>query len=131
MRAGWRRPQAGDQELNQFHKDLAYVAQAELGKGMIFLANRLHDSPTPRAFAMQRRSATELGYQQIDPGRDPLVEDMFIQRASTDDGNAIGCALYGWHELAKRESRASLRHVYLGATYAAAVIALEPGCGRF
>ncbi len=61
----------------------------------------------------------------------PLVEDMFTQRASTDDGNAIGCALYGWHELAKRGSRSPPRHVYLGATYTAAVIALEPGCGRF
>jgi carbamoyltransferase len=42
---------------------------------------------------------------------------LFVQPGSTDDGNAIGAAMYGWHAISKRKERFYLTNAYLGRKY--------------
>jgi carbamoyltransferase len=109
-------PKSKNAKLAQYHMDLAYAAQAELEKGMIFLANRLHEMTGSKNLCI----AGGAGLNSIANKKildETPFENISIQPASTDDGTAIGCALYGWHELARQNCRYPLKHVYLGAPY--------------
>jgi carbamoyltransferase len=104
------------QKLTQFHKDLAYAAQAEIEEGLIFLANRLHEITGSRNLCIAGGAGLNSVANKKILDNTPF-ENIFIQPASTDDGNAIGCALYGWHELAKGTARHPMRNAYLGTSY--------------
>ena len=107
--------------LTQTHMNLAYVAQAEIEKGMIFLANRLQAVTGSVNLCI----AGGVGLNSIVNKKildETAFENIFIQPASTDDGTAIGCALYGWHALAGHDSRFPLKHIYLGRSYSAEAV---------
>lgn len=102
--------------LVQFHKNLAYKAQEELEKGMIFLGNRLFEMTGSENLCI----AGGAGLNSIVNKKildNTAFKHIFIQPAATDDGIAIGCALYGWHKLADGKSRFPLKNVYLGRKY--------------
>ena len=108
-------------KLSQLYSDLAYVVQAELEKGMLFLARRLHEITGSKSLCV----AGGAGLNSIVNTKildETPFENIFIQPASTDDGTAIGCAMYGWHELARQNSRSSLAHAYLGLPYGRAAV---------
>lgn len=103
-------------KLVQFHKNLAYKAQEELEKGMIFLGNRLFEMTGSENLCI----AGGAGLNSIANKKildNTAFKQIFIQPAATDDGIAIGCALYGWHKLANGKSRFPLKNVYLGKEY--------------
>ena len=104
------------QKLTQFHKDLAYAAQAEIEEGMIFLANRLYELTGSRNLCIAGGAGLNSVANKKILDNTPF-ENIFVQPASTDDGNAIGCALYGWHELAKGTARYPMRNAYLGTPH--------------
>ena len=104
------------QKLTQFHKDLAYAAQAEIEDGMIFLANRLYELTGSRNLCIAGGAGLNSVANKKILDHTPF-ENIFVQPASTDDGNAIGCALYGWHELAKGTTRYPMRNAYLGTPH--------------
>jgi carbamoyltransferase len=99
--------------ITRNHMNLAYVAQAELEKGMIFLADRLHVVTGSKNLCIAGGAGLNSIINKKILDETPF-ENVFIQPASTDDGTAVGCALYGWHALAGQKARAPLRHVYLG-----------------
>lgn len=103
------------QKLTQFHKDLAYAAQAEIEEGLIFLANRLYELTGSRNLCIAGGAGLNSVANKKILDNTPF-ENIFVQPASTDDGNAIGCALYGWHELAKGAARYRMRNAYLGTS---------------
>lgn len=107
--------------LTQLRSDLAYVAQAELERGMLSLARRLHEITGSTNLCV----AGGAGLNSIVNGKileSTPFENIFIQPAATDDGTAIGCAMYAWHELARQQARFRLTHVYLGVPYARAEV---------
>lgn len=102
--------------FSQFHKNLAYKAQEELEKGMICLANRLFEMTGSENLCI----AGGTGLNSITNKKildNTPFKHIFIQPAATDDGAAIGCALYGWFKLAEGKSRFPLKNVYLGRKY--------------
>ena len=102
--------------LTRAHINLAYAAQAEIERGMIFLANRLHEITGSKNLCIGGGAGLNSITNKKILDETPF-ENIFIQPAATDDGTAIGCALYGWHALAGQDSRSPLRHVYLGSSY--------------
>ena len=43
--------------------------------------------------------------------------NVWIQPAAGDDGIAIGCAYYGWHEILKQPRTFEMKHAYVGRRY--------------
>ena len=107
--------------LNELHNDLAYAAQVEFEKGMLFLANLLHESTGSKNLCVAGGAGLNSIVNRKILDETPF-ENVFIQPASTDDGTAIGCAMYGWHELTRQTSRFTLAHVYLGMPYGGAAV---------
>ncbi|MGA9756353.1 MAG: carbamoyltransferase C-terminal domain-containing protein, partial [Desulfobaccales bacterium] len=102
--------------FTQFYKNLAYKAQEELEKGMICLANRLFEMTGSENLCIAGGAGLNSVANKKILDSTPF-KNIFIQPAATDDGIAIGCALYGWHKLADGKSRFPLKNVYLGRKY--------------
>lgn len=49
--------------------------------------------------------------------RESGFENVWIQPAAGDDGIAIGCAYYGWHEILKKPRTFVMDHSYVGRRY--------------
>jgi carbamoyltransferase len=103
-------------KLNQFHKNLAHKAQEELEKGMIYLGNRLFEMTGSENLCIAGGGGLNSITNKKILDHSPF-KHIFIQPAATDDGIAIGCALYGWHTLADGKNRFPLKNVYLGRKY--------------
>jgi carbamoyltransferase len=46
--------------------------------------------------------------------RDTPFSEVYLQSAATDDGLAVGAALWAWHNVAKGRERFQMRHAYWG-----------------
>lgn len=89
-----------NEPITQFHKDLAHLAQKTLEEKVLSYLGSLHEKTginnlclaggTFLNCTLNRRILEETGFKKV-----------FIQPAATDDGNAIGCAMYGYHKLSK------------------------------
>ncbi|MCX5908816.1 MAG: hypothetical protein NTY64_16975, partial [Deltaproteobacteria bacterium] len=97
------------QKLSRFHKDLAYKAQMELEQGLLLLAQKLHDETKCENLCLAGGAGLNCVANRKIFDHTPF-KHIFVQPASTDDGNAIGCALYGWHKIIDREKRFVLRN---------------------
>jgi len=102
--------------LNEFHKDLARKIQEEFEKGIIYLANKLYKKTKSKNLCLAGGGFLNCIVNRKILENTPF-ENIFIQPAATDDGNAIGAALYGWHVLAKKRKRFILENAYLGKNY--------------
>jgi carbamoyltransferase len=102
--------------LKKIHKDLAYKAQEELEKAILILTKKLHQETGSTNLCMAGGiSLNSVANKMIlDQG---LFKNLFIQPASTDDGNAIGAAMYGYFALSGGKKRAGLTNVFLGRNY--------------
>ena len=102
--------------LTRLAKDLAFKAQVEIETGLLHLADRLHRETGRRNLSIAGGAGlNSVANKKILDGTP--FRNAFIQPAATDDGTALGCALYGWHTIARGEKRFPLKHVYLGRTY--------------
>jgi len=110
-------------KLNKFHRDLAYTAQAEFEKGIIFLARRLYEITGSKNLCIAGGGGLNSIVNKKILDETPF-ENIFVQPAATDDGNAVGCALYGWHQIAGQDDRYRMNHAYLGRSYRAEIPAL-------
>ncbi len=110
-------------KLKKFHRDLAYTAQVEFEKGIIFLARRLYEITGSKNLCIAGGGGLNSIVNKKVLDETPF-ENIFVQPAATDDGNAIGCALYGWHALSGQEDRYRMNHAYLGRSYRAEIPAL-------
>jgi carbamoyltransferase len=104
------------ERLTQFHKDLAYKAQSELEKGMLLYANKLFNETGSENLCIAGGAGLNCVANRLIKER-TRFKRMFVQPAATDDGTAIGCAMYGWHKIAGRKKRFYLKNVYLGRVY--------------
>ncbi|OGQ30575.1 MAG: hypothetical protein A3I75_00405 [Deltaproteobacteria bacterium RIFCSPLOWO2_02_FULL_50_16] len=103
-------------ELTQFHKDLAYAAQKNLEKGLIYLANRLYEKTKSKNLCLAGGVFLNSVANKKILDKTPF-QNIFIQPAATDDGNAIGAAFYGWHHYLRKSKRFCMCHASLGRHY--------------
>lgn len=104
------------EKITQFHKNLAYKAQQELEKGLIYYANKLFSKTKCKNLCIAGGAGLNCLANRKILDNTPF-KNIFIQPAATDDGNAIGCAMYGWHKISKRKKRFYMKNAYLGRKY--------------
>ena len=104
------------EKLSQFHVNLAYKAQEEFEKGLISFANRLYSVTKSNNLCIAGGAGLNCVANRKILENTPF-KNIFIQPAATDDGNAIGCAMYGWHKIANGKKRFYMSNAYLGRIY--------------
>ncbi len=106
-------PRQPESEITPRDKDLAFAVQALTEDAGLHVARWLRSqSPTGRLClsggvalnsVMNHRLLTEAGF-----------DELFVQPASSDAGNALGAALWVEHQLLGRPRRWVMRHPFLG-----------------
>jgi carbamoyltransferase len=87
-----------DQPLTDLHRDLAATVQEEFTVAMIEIARELHRlTGLPRLCLSGGAALNSVANSRIID--ETPFEEIFIFPAGTDDGNALGCAYYGWYNL--------------------------------
>jgi carbamoyltransferase len=111
-----RVPESG---LSGHHMDAAFALQAITEEAAVHVARALHERTGSRNLAlggglalnsaMNARLLAETGFEEV-----------FIQPAAGDSGNALGAALHVWHVRLGRPRDWRMEHAYLGDGLAAA-----------
>lgn len=106
-------PRVPESEITDAHKDLAFAVQAVLEEAAVHIARALHRRTGLRRLCvsggvalnsvMNRRLITDTGFEEI-----------FVQPAASDAGNALGAALYVWHSQLGHRREWTMEHAYLG-----------------
>ncbi|MFF8789135.1 carbamoyltransferase [Streptomyces sp. NPDC015125] len=108
---------APDSWQHQFAKDVAFKVQDELEKAMLHLARTTHELTGKRNLCLAGGITLNSVANQRIRAEGPF-EKVFIPAPAGDSGNAIGTALYGWHEILGGKERSPLRTAALGRRYA-------------
>lgn len=107
-----------NEPITQFHKDLAHLSQKTLEEKILSDLGSLHEKTGISSLclaggtflncSLNRRILEETGFKKV-----------FVQPAATDDGNAIGCAMYGYHKLSKTmpKKRFQMGMPFFGVSY--------------
>lgn len=107
-----------NEPLTQLHKDLAHLAQKTLEDNILFDMAALHKKTGAENICLaggtflnctlNRKILEAAGFKKV-----------FVQPAATDDGNAIGCAMYGYHKLSKTmpKKRFKMSMPFFGVSY--------------
>ncbi|MBL3848455.1 carbamoyltransferase C-terminal domain-containing protein [Bacillus paranthracis] len=96
--------------------DLAYKAQEELERAILYLSTDLLERTSAKCLCYAGGVALNCtaNGKLLDIG----WEDIFVHPAATDDGNAIGLALYGWHKVLKNQLDVPMEfNPFLGKKY--------------
>ena len=106
-------PRVPESEITERDKDLAYAVQDVLEEAGVHLARRLHHSTglpnlclaggVALNSVMNARMLKESGFDHI-----------FVQPASSDAGNAMGAALWVWHQVLGHPRDWSMEHPFWG-----------------
>lgn len=109
-------PRVPESELTDRDKDLAYAVQDLLEHAALHVARELARRVGSRNLClaggvalnsvMNQRLLDEAGFT-----------DVFIQPAASDAGNALGAALWVWHQLMGHPRSWSMRHAYWGLAH--------------
>jgi carbamoyltransferase len=105
-----------ESEITDRDKDLAYAVQDTLEHAGVHIARRLRDlAPSAHLClsggvalnsAMNMRILTEAAF-----------DDVFVQPAASDAGNALGAALWVWHQLMGHPRTWRMDHAYWGTSW--------------
>ena len=114
-------PRAPDEPLTQFHRDLAAQIQAEFEEACLHLASDALARGRSRNLVLSGGCfLNSVANTRI--ARESGADSVSVFPAATDDGNAIGAALYAHHVIlgqplnqdCEGTGGSRLRHVYLG-----------------
>ncbi len=111
-------PRLPDSEITESHQDLAYAVQDLIEEAALHVARSLRRRSGSRNLClaggvalnsvMNTRLLQEAGFEEV-----------FIQPAATDAGNALGAALWVWHQQLGRPREEPMRHAFWGPEFAA------------
>lgn len=111
------RPRLPGEPLEDRHRDLAAQVQAEFEEACLYLARKLIKETGSRSLVLGGGCFLNSVFNAR-LLREAPIERLFVFPAATDDGNAVGAALYAHHVLLGGEAlpaaKRRLRHVYLG-----------------
>ena len=110
-----------DDELTQFHKDLARSIQAMYEKAFFHLLNHLHSKYRLDNLAL----AGGCAMNSVANGKvfsNTPFKKLYIQSAAGDAGGAIGAAMAVWHRRAGSKGDFEMDHAYWGPHYSDAEV---------
>jgi carbamoyltransferase len=112
-------PRVPESEITELHQDLAHALQDLTEETALHVARSLRErSGSPNLClaggvalnsVMNTRLLQEVGFEEI-----------FIQPAASDAGNALGAALWVWHQQLGRPRGAPMGHAFWGPEFSAA-----------
>lgn len=108
------KPRLHSEPIKSYHQDVAYSLQLKLERAAIHLVQKFVEATGSRNLCLAGGVALncKMNGEIMSSG---LVDNIFIQPASSDDGNAIGCAV----KLAVDEGEKfkKMEHTYYGPQY--------------
>jgi len=105
-----------DDNLEQYHKDVARSLQEVVNEIMVKLATNIVEQTGIKRLCL----AGGVALNCVANGhvlRDSPVEEIFIQPAAGDNGGAMGAALWLWHQVLNKKRQWKLTTPYLGPEY--------------
>ena len=108
-----------DEELTQYHKDIAHSVQVMYEKAFFHLLNKLHSKYKLDNIAI----AGGCGMNSVANGKVLLntpFKKIYVQAAAGDAGGAIGAALMTWHKIGGEKSKQRVlahNHAYWGPSF--------------
>jgi len=111
-----RRARRTDEELEEFHRDVAHSAQEMTERIIVRIARALHARYGADALCI----AGGVGLNGVANWRvlqETPFREIFIQPAAGDDGGALGAALWAHHAILGGERRWRMEDAYLGPAY--------------
>jgi carbamoyltransferase len=110
-------PRREGQEVRQVDKDMAFAVQHVLEETLIAMARALQKKTGAKNLCIGGGvGLNSVANKKILDRTD--FEEIFIIPCAADDGCALGGALLAWHEREGAAKRYTMRHAYLGRTYA-------------
>ncbi|HLH99363.1 MAG TPA: carbamoyltransferase [Acidimicrobiales bacterium] len=112
----WGEARVPESELTEHHKDLAFAVQDLIEEAALHLARHLRESTGARRLClsgglalnsvMNARILQEAGF-----------DDIWIQPAAGDAGNALGAALWLWHQHLGKPRDWQMSHAFWGESF--------------
>jgi carbamoyltransferase len=102
-----------ESELTPHHEDVAYALQAVTEETGLHIANALQDATGSKNLAL----AGGVALNSVMNARllhETPFEHIFIQPAAGDAGNALGAALYAWHQVFGNPRAWRMDHAFYG-----------------
>jgi carbamoyltransferase len=106
-------PRVPESELTDRDKDLAWAVQNLIEDAGLHVARAARRLTGSTRLCLAGGVALN-GVMNTRLLEDAGFEEIFVQPASSDAGNALGAALWVWHELEGRPRTWDMRHAYLG-----------------
>ena len=106
-------PRAPKADLTEHHEDLAFALQDVTEEAGLHIARALHAATGSRNLALAGGVALNSVMNARLLNETPF-EDVFIQPAAGDAGNALGAALYVWHQVLGNPREWTMTHPFLG-----------------
>ena len=110
------KPRGKNDEINQFHKDLAHSTQALYEKAFFNLLNKIYKIYKIENICI----AGGCGMNSVANGKIKKFtpfKKVYIQPAAGDAGGALGAAYTTWHKILKKEKKFTMKHASWGNSY--------------
>lgn len=110
------KPRNKNEDINQFHKDLAHSTQVLYEKAFYGLLNKIYEKHKNDNICI----AGGCGNNSVANGKITKYtpfKNVYIQPASGDAGGAIGAAYYTWNNILKNKRNFVMKHSYWGNSY--------------
>ena len=110
------KPRNKNEDINQFHKDLAHSTQILYEKAFYGLLNKIYEKHKNDNICI----AGGCGNNSVANGKITKYtpfKNVYIQPASGDAGGAIGAAYYTWNNILKNKRNFVMKHSYWGNSY--------------
>ncbi len=117
FRERYGEPRVPEGPITDRDKDLAYAVQEVVERAGVHIARSLQHRTGASHLALAGGVALNSvmnGHLLAECGFD----DMFVQPAASDAGNALGAAMWAWHTVFGGKERWEMRHPFLGKVWA-------------
>jgi len=105
-----------DEEISQKHKDIAFACQRETEKAILNIVKYAIEKTKCKNLCLAGGVILNCKANGI-VANSGIVDDIFIQPAASDEGAALGAALYPYLIFEKRLPKFLMENLYLGPSY--------------
>lgn len=105
-----------ESEITDHHRDLAYAVQSVLEDTGLHVARALQRATGHKRLCLSGGVALN-SVMNARLLREAGFEEVFVQAAASDAGNALGAALWVWHRVMGQPRSWRLQHAFFGPSY--------------
>ena len=116
VRAFGQPPRQRDEEIKDFHTDVAASLQKRLEEIVLHIINQLYERTKMKRLCIAGGVALNCTMNSKILENTPF-EELYIQPAAWDGGTSLGAALYVWHHILGNERTMVMDHAYWGPSY--------------